>query len=148
MSRWSVLWLWGRKMKVVAALLSGLVFGFGLIVSQMVNPAKVIAFLDVFGDWDPSLALVMGGALVVTAIGYRLVWRAKSPAFETKFHVPETRKIDARLAGGAVLFGAGWGLVGLCPGPALTALSFGGVEVLAFVVAMVVGLVGARVVRA
>jgi uncharacterized membrane protein YedE/YeeE len=128
-------------------LLSGLVFGFGLILSQMVNPAKVIAFLDVFGNWDPSLALVMGAALVVTGIGYRLVWRAKSPAFETRFHVPENRKIDTSLMGGAVLFGAGWGLVGLCPGPALTALSFGGAEVLAFVVAMLVGLIGVKVVR-
>ncbi|MDG1826516.1 MAG: YeeE/YedE family protein [Henriciella sp.] len=134
-------------MKIFAALLSGLVFGFGLILSQMVNPAKVIAFLDVFGNWDPSLALVMGAALVVTGIGYRLVWRAKSPAFETRFHVPENRKIDTSLMGGAVLFGAGWGLVGLCPGPALTALSFGGAEVLAFVVAMLVGLIGAKVVR-
>jgi uncharacterized membrane protein YedE/YeeE len=134
-------------MKIFAALLSGLVFGFGLILSQMVNPAKVIAFLDVFGNWDPSLALVMGAALVVTGIGYRLVWRAKSPAFETRFHVPENRKIDTSLMGGAVLFGAGWGLVGLCPGPALTALSFGGAEVLAFVVAMLVGLIGVKVVR-
>lgn len=134
-------------MKIFAALLSGLVFGFGLILSQMVNSAKVIAFLDVFGNWDPSLALVMGAALVVTGIGYRLVWRAKSPAFETRFHVPENRKIDTSLMGGAVLFGAGWGLVGLCPGPALTALSFGGAEVLAFVVAMLVGLIGAKVVR-
>ncbi|MEQ3745612.1 MAG: DUF6691 family protein [Henriciella sp.] len=134
-------------MKIFAALLSGLVFGFGLILSQMVNPAKVIAFLDLFGDWDPSLALVMGAALIVTGIGYRLVWRAKSPAFETKFHVPENRKIDSSLLGGAVLFGAGWGLVGLCPGPALTALSFGGAEVLAFVVAMLVGLIGGKVVR-
>ncbi len=134
-------------MKIFAALLSGLVFGFGLILSQMVNPAKVIAFLDVFGNWDSSLALVMGAALVVTGIGYRLVWRAKSPAFETRFHVPENRKIDTSLMGGAVLFGAGWGLVGLCPGPALTALSFGGAEVLAFVVAMLVGLIGAKVVR-
>jgi uncharacterized membrane protein YedE/YeeE len=134
-------------MKIFAALLSGLVFGFGLILSQMVNPAKVSAFLDVFGNWDPSLALVMGAALVVTGIGYRLVWRAKSPAFETRFHVPENRKIDTSLMGGAVLFGAGWGLVGLCPGPALTALSFGGAEVLAFVVAMLVGLIGVKVVR-
>jgi uncharacterized membrane protein YedE/YeeE len=134
-------------MKIFAALLSGLVFGFGLILSQMVNPAKVIAFLDVFGNWDPSLALVMGAALVVTGIGYRLVWRAKSPAFETRFHVPENRKSDTSLMGGAVLFGAGWGLVGLCPGPALTALSFGGAEVLAFVVAMLVGLIGVKVVR-
>lgn len=133
-------------MKLISALFAGLVFGLGLIVSQMVNPAKVIAFLDIFGDWDPSLALVMGGALIVTGIGYRLVWQAKSPAFETRFQVPENRQIDTRLVLGAVLFGAGWGLVGLCPGPALTALSFGGVEVLAFVAAMLAGLLGARVV--
>ncbi len=131
-------------MKLISAAVAGIVFGFGLIISQMVNPAKVIAFLDVFGDWDPSLALVMGGALVVTGIGYRLVWQAKAPAFESRFQVPDNRQIDARLMFGAVLFGAGWGLVGLCPGPALTALSFGGAEVLGFVVAMLAGLLGAR----
>lgn len=134
-------------MKTAAALVCGLIFGIGLIVSQMVDPAKVIAFLDVFGDWDPSLALVMGAALVVTALGYRLVLRSRAPAFETKFHVPTNRKIDARLMGGAVLFGAGWGLVGLCPGPALTAVTQGGLPVLVFVAAMLVGLIGARVVR-
>lgn len=135
-------------MKVVAALLCGLIFGIGLIVSQMVNPAKVIAFLDVFGDWDPSLALVMGAALVVTTLGYRMVLKSRAPAFERKFFVPEGGKVDARLMGGAVLFGAGWGLVGLCPGPALTALTQGGLEGLAFVVAMLIGLVGARLLQA
>lgn len=134
-------------MKIISAFIAGIVFGLGLIVSQMVNPAKVIAFLDVFGNWDPSLALVMGAALAMAAIGYRLVWRAKVPAFETRFYVPKASKIDARLLGGAVLFGAGWGLVGLCPGPALTAVSFGGGEVMVFVAAMLVGLLGARVVR-
>lgn len=132
-------------MKIVAALVCGLIFGIGLIVSQMVNPAKVIAFLDVFGDWDPSLALVMGAALAVTGLGYRMVLRSRVPAFERKFFVPERGKIDARLMGGAVLFGAGWGLVGLCPGPALTAVTQGGLEVLAFVVAMGIGLIGASV---
>ena len=107
----------------ISALLAGLVFGLGLTVSSMVNPAKVLAFLDLFGNWDPSLAFVMGGALVVTALGYRLVWRRDRPVFAERFQVPGNRKVDARLAFGAVLFGIGWGLVGLCPGPAISALS-------------------------
>jgi len=111
------------------ALLSGLIFGIGLVLSQMVNPAKVIAFLDVFGQWDPSLAFVMGGALLVTAVGYRFVTVRERPGFDQQFHIPSNRTIDARLAAGSVLFGIGWGLVGLCPGPALAALVVGGVPV-------------------
>lgn len=124
----------------LAALLAGLVFGLGLTVSQMVNPAKVLAFLDIFGDWDPSLAFVMGGALIVTAIGYRLVWRAPKPVFAERFQVPGHRRVDARLAGGAILFGIGWGLVGLCPGPAISALTIGGAEAAGFLVAMMAGM--------
>lgn len=108
----------------LSALIAGLVFGLGLTFSEMVNPAKVLAFLDILGNWDPSLAFVMGAALLVTAIGYRIVWRAERPLFATEFQVPGNRSIDTRLATGAILFGAGWGLVGLCPGPAISALSF------------------------
>ena len=126
-------------MKQLSALFAGLIFGLGLTVSEMVNPAKVVAFLDLFGNWDPSLAFVMGSALVVTAIGYRLAWQRKSPVFETHFQVPSERKIDARLAAGAVLFGIGWGFVGLCPGPAIAALSIGGSSALMFLAAMAVG---------
>lgn len=125
----------------IAALLAGLVFGLGLTVSEMVNPAKVLAFLDLFGGWDPSLAFVMGAALLVTAIGYRLVWSRSAPVFAERFQVPGNRTLDARLAVGAVLFGIGWGLVGLCPGPAIAALTTGGMQAVAFLAAMVAGMV-------
>ena len=125
----------------IAALIAGLVFGLGLVISQMVNPAKVIAFLDIFGNWDPSLAFVMGGALIVTAIGYRLVWTRRKPVFEERFQVPGNRKIDTRLAIGVVLFGIGWGLVGLCPGPAIAALTIGGIKAAGFLAAMALGMV-------
>jgi len=125
----------------ISALLAGLVFGLGLTVSEMVNPAKVLAFLDLFGGWDPSLAFVMGAALLVTAIGYRLVWSRPSPVFAARFQVPGNRSLDARLAVGAVLFGIGWGLVGLCPGPAIAALTTGGMQAVAFLAAMVAGMV-------
>jgi hypothetical protein len=125
--------------KSVSALIAGLVFGLGLTISEMVNPAKVLAFLDIFGNWDPSLAFVMGAALAVTAIGYRLAWRRAAPVFAESFQVPGNRAIDSKLVAGSILFGAGWGLVGLCPGPALTALSFGGPPAWAFLAAMTVG---------
>ncbi|MGA1342173.1 MAG: DUF6691 family protein [Hyphomonas sp.] len=125
--------------KNISALLAGLVFGLGLVVAEMTNPAKVLAFLDVSGHWDPSLAFVMGAALIVTAAGYRLVWKMRQPAFGTAFIVPQTREIDRRLATGAVLFGIGWGLVGLCPGPAIAALSFGGAPAWVFLGAMTAG---------
>lgn len=122
------------------ALLAGVTFGLGLVISQMVNPAKVIAFLDLFGNWDPSLAFVMGAALIVTAIGYRLVWLRPRPVLAENFQVPGNRKVDAKLAIGAVLFGIGWGLVGLCPGPAIAALTIGGVPALGFLAAMAAGM--------
>lgn len=125
--------------KLFSALIAGLIFGLGLTVSEMVNPAKVLAFLDVFGDWDPSLAFVMGAAVLVTAIGYRLAWRRPAPVFSERFELPGNRKLDARLAVGSVLFGVGWGLVGLCPGPALAALSFGGLQAWVFLAAMTAG---------
>lgn len=125
----------------VSALIAGLIFGLGLTISEMVNPAKVLAFLDLFGNWDPSLAFVMGGALIVTAIGYRLVWKRERPVFASSFQVPGNRSVDTRLAIGAVLFGIGWGLVGLCPGPAIAALTFGGKPLLVFLGAMGAGMV-------
>jgi uncharacterized membrane protein YedE/YeeE len=121
----------------LSALVSGLIFGLGLIISQMVNPDKVISFLDIFGDWDPSLALVMGAALIVTAVGYRLVWRKPKPLAADQFQVPTNRTIDKKLAIGAVLFGIGWGLVGLCPGPAIAALLIGGLPIIIFLAGMV-----------
>lgn len=127
--------------KNMSALIAGLIFGLGLTVSGMVNPAKVLAFLDVLGDWDPSLAFVMGAALAVTAIGYRFAWRRPSPVFADKFQLPGNRAIDTRLAVGSALFGAGWGLVGLCPGPALAAVTFGGPPAWTFLAAMTAGTV-------
>jgi len=116
---------------------SGGLFGAGLLVSQMTNPAKVIAFLDIFGNWDPSLAFVMGAALLVTFFGYRLVLGKDKPAHDTKFHLPTSKNIDGRLVGGAALFGIGWGLSGLCPGPAIALSTFGGVNILYFLAGLI-----------
>ena len=124
----------------ISALIAGLIFGFGLIISQMINPEKVIAFLDIFGNWDPSLAFVMGGAVIVTAIGYPIIRRAQSPVFAPDFHIPESQSIDTKLISGAVLFGVGWGLVGLCPGPAITAILIGGMPVAVFILSMAAGI--------
>lgn len=123
----------------IAALVAGIVFGLGLAVSQMVNPAKVLAFLDIAGRWDPSLALVMGGALVVTFFGYRWVLGHDRPVYADTFRLPTARDVDARLMSGAAIFGIGWGLVGFCPGPALAALAFGRLEPVLFILAMLAG---------
>ena len=118
----------------------GLLFGIGLVVSQMINPAKVLGFLDVAGRWDPSLALVMAGAVAVSSIGYAVARRRGRPALNQQLKVPTRRDIDVRLVAGAAIFGVGWGLIGLCPGPALTALAYGKWEVVLFVVAMAAGI--------
>jgi len=129
----------------LAALGAGAIFGLGLAVSEMVNPLKVKAFLDVAGDWDPSLTLVMGGAVMVSFVAFRMTLRLPKPILATRFELPTRRDIDRRLVGGAAVFGVGWGLVGLCPGPALSALIYGDVESAIFVVAMLIGLaVGPR----
>jgi uncharacterized membrane protein YedE/YeeE len=125
---------------LLAALLSGLLFGAGLAVSGMMNPGKVIGFLDLAGAWDPSLAFVMGGALIVTAIGYRLAGARGRPLFEARFHLPTAKSIDLRLIGGAVLFGLGWGISGLCPGPAIAAATTGITDILIFGAAMLAGI--------
>lgn len=106
---------------IISAGLSGLVFGLGLAVSGLINPAKVLNFLDLAGSWDPSLALVMASALAVTFAGYKLVLGLEKPVFEGRFQLPAARDLDAKLLGGAAIFGIGWGLAGFCPGPALTA---------------------------
>lgn len=126
---------------ILAAFASGLLFGVGLIVAQMVNPAKVLGFLDVFGQWDPSLGLVMASAVAVTALGFGLAKRRGAPVIAPRFEIPTRRDIEPRLLGGAALFGIGWGLVGLCPGPALVILPVGPWQVVVFVAAMVVGMV-------
>ena len=124
-------------MKLAASsFVAGLLFGAGLTVSQMTNPAKVMAFLDIFRFWDPSLAFVMIGALITTFIGYQLVLRGKGPIFAERFRLPTRTDIDAPLLVGAALFGIGWGLSGLCPGPALAGLTFNGGNGLIFVASM------------
>ena len=135
-------------MRLVSAFAIGLIFGLGIAVSGMINPAKVLNFFDLAGGWDPSLALVMGGALATNFIGYRLVFRRKAPVLDAAFHLPTARAIDARLLGGSVVFGIGWGISGYCPGGALPALGTGGLDVLAFVAALVAGIILARFLQA
>lgn len=134
-------------MRIVAALVAGLTFGLGLVISGMVNPAKIIAFLDVAGAWDPSLLFVMAAALAVTFVGYRLVLRRDAPMFETQFHLPATTVIDRSLITGAAIFGVGWGLSGFCPGPAITAAALGDLQPYAFIAAMLAGMAARRFVR-
>ncbi|PZX12796.1 hypothetical protein LX81_03503 [Palleronia aestuarii] len=132
-------------MRPALGFLSGLVFGLGLVISGMANPAKVLNFLDLAGTWDPSLAFVMAGATATAFLGYRLVWRRAAPALETAFDVPTSTRIDRPLIAGAALFGTGWGIGGFCPGPAWTALPLLAPGTLIFLPAMLVGLwLGAR----
>jgi len=127
-------------MQVLFAGLCGLVFSAGLAVSGMTNPAKVLGFLDVLGRWDPTLAFVMAGALAVSAAGFALSRRRRRPWLASAFAIPSRRDLDARLVGGAALFGIGWGMVGVCPGPALANLGRGSGEAVLFVGAMVAGM--------
>ena len=132
-------------MKQISALLSGLIFGLGLIISGMANPAKVLNFLDLFGSWDPSLAFVMGGGILVTAPGYAWLTRARSrPFFDSKFRIPQKSDLEPKLILGAAIFGTGWGLGGFCPGPALTALPIAATGTLIFVPFMLIGMWAAR----
>jgi uncharacterized protein len=126
-------------MKNISALIGGLLMGLGLAISGMGDPKNVIGFLDLFGKWNPSLIFVMGGALVVTFIGYKIVMNRPAPLFENGFHLPKLTGIDARLLGGSALFGIGWGLSGYCPGPALISLSQPNVGLIAFLVCFVIG---------
>ena len=128
-------------MRILIALLAGAIFGLGLTVSDMVNPARVLSFLDVAGGaWDPTLAFVLGGAILPMALAWRFA-RGGQPLFGPAYPGPASPVIDLRLLGGATLFGLGWGLVGLCPGPALAVLSLGDWPVWAFAAAMLVGMV-------
>ena len=122
------------------ALIAGMLFGVGLAVSGMADPAKVRGFLDVFGAWDPTLAFVMGGALIPMAIAWRLVPKLDRPLLAPKFTLPTKRDLDPRLITGSVLFGVGWGIAGLCPGPALADLALTPAPAAAFVAAMVLGM--------
>jgi len=125
---------------VLTSLLAGLVFGLGLILSGLADPRKVLGFLDLAGAWDPSLALVMGGAIAVGLIAFAVAKRRTTSLLGLSFKLPTASHIDARLVGGSLLFGAGWGLAGFCPGPALVALGMGEVKALVFVIAMLLGM--------
>jgi uncharacterized protein len=131
-------------MQRAIAVLSGIIFGLGLAVSGMVNPMKVQNFMDLFGTWDPSLLFVMGGGLVTTFLGYRVVMKRRAPLYGEAFHLPANSVIDARLIGGAAMFGLGWGLTGLCPGPAIASLVFGFWPSVYFVLAMATGMLAVR----
>lgn len=135
--------------KVVSAFLIGGLFGLGIAISGMINPAKVLNFFDVAGTWDPSLAFVMAGGLIVALPGYRLVFgRRKAPVLEPTFSLPTRRSIDGELIGGAAVFGVGWGIAGFCPGASIPALGLGYWQVPVFVAAVVAGIAAARVLRA
>jgi uncharacterized protein len=127
-------------MRAALALLSGLLFGAGLAISGMMDPARVRGFLDVAGAWDPTLAFVMGGALLVMAVAWFVQRRMARPVADEAFALPGTRRLDTRLLGGAALFGIGWGLAGLCPGPAIASLTVHPRPAAIFVVAMVAGM--------
>ncbi len=128
------------KRSLLTALLSGILFGVGLAVSGMTQPSKVVGFLDFFGDWDASLGLVMGGAVAVHFIGLRWVLRRPTPMLADHFRLPTRTDIDVPLLLGAAVFGVGWGLGGVCPGPAITALPSGAWQMLLFVVTMALGM--------
>jgi len=133
-------------MKLLSALLIGAVFGIGIAISGMANPAKVLNFFDIAGTWDPSLIFVMGGALITTAIGYRLVFKGrKDPVFEADFSFPTSRIIDSRLVLGSATFGVGWGIAGFCPGGAIPALGLGYQATFIFVATMIAGILIAKI---
>ena len=126
-------------MKKLVALFCGTIFGIGLVISQMINPAKVLGFLNVFGEWDPSLAFVMIGALIISSPLFHLFKNKEKPIFSTSFSISENKEIDKRLIFGSILFGAGWGLAGLCPGPAISSIALLNISSVTFVFSMFIG---------
>lgn len=136
-----------RMSKILFGLLSGLIFGFGLVISGMSNPAKVINFLDVFGAFDPSLIFVMGGAIIVVFFGYRVVLKRKVPFFNERFEIPTRKDVDKKLLIGSALFGIGWGIGGFCPGPSVTAISMGSEGILYFFPSLIIGLWFSKVLK-
>lgn len=128
------------NLKSLVALVAGILFGAGLVVGGMTDPGKVIGFLDLAGKWDPSLAFVMGAAICITLPVFQLMKLRSHPLLDTRFYLPTRTDLDSQLLGGSALFGIGWGIAGLCPGPAIANLSNGTPEVLAFVIAMIAGM--------
>ena len=135
-------------MNKLASLVSGIIFGIGLVISEMINPAKVLGFLDLFGNWDPSLAFVMIGALVVSSPMFHIIKNNKKPVFAEKFDYSNNKNINSKLIIGSALFGAGWGLGGLCPGPAISSIALLNVYSIAFVISMFVGFYLVKVLNA
>ena len=134
--------------KLVSAFVIGIVFGLGILMSGMINPAKVLNFFDIAGTWDPSLAFVMGGGLAVAIVGYQWSLRMqRRPVFEPDFAVPTRRDINWQLVGDAAIFGVGWGIAGFCPGGAIPALGLGHIETVVFVATMIAGIIFARAIR-
>jgi uncharacterized membrane protein YedE/YeeE len=136
----AIYWLEENRMRILMALITGLVFGIGLIVAGMTNPAKVLGFLDLAGRWDPSLALVMAGAILVALPAFRVAARRRQSLLGEPMRLPTATRIDRRLVLGSLAFGAGWGLAGFCPGPALASLTTGAVQPLIFCAAMLAGM--------
>ncbi|XDZ66935.1 DUF6691 family protein [Alphaproteobacteria bacterium LSUCC0684] len=134
-------------MVLFASLITGILFGVGLALGGMLDPSKVIGFLDIFGLWDPSLAFVMGGGVIVSGIGYRLAMRRSKPLFTDAFQLPTSNMIDRPLVIGAVLFGIGWGVSGLCPGPALASALLNPGDGIGFLFFMIAGLALGRVIK-
>ena len=132
--------------RLITALIIGAIFGTGLAIAGMLNPIKVVGFLDIFGDWDPSLAFVMGGGVLVNAIGHRLVMKRKAPVQCATFSMPTSTNIDKPLVIGSAIFGVGWGLAGLCPGPVVASLLLNGQAMLPFFGLMIAGLLVGRIV--
>ena len=126
-------------MNKLVSLFCGIIFGIGLVISQMINPAKVLGFLNLFGEWDPSLAFVMIGALIISSPLFHLLKNKEKPIFSSSFSISNKKEIDKKLIFGSILFGAGWGLVGLCPGPAITSIALLNVSSAIFVVSMFIG---------
>ncbi len=126
--------------RTLSAAFSGVLFGFGLALSGMLDPSRVLGFLDVFGAWDPSLAFVLAGAVAVAAVAAALARTLPRPAFDAQFHLPDNRRIDAKLLAGAAIFGVGWGVAGLCPGPAVASAAIGVAPTLVFLFAMLAGM--------
>ncbi|MFZ9078931.1 MAG: DUF6691 family protein [Alphaproteobacteria bacterium] len=127
-------------LQIIASLIAGTLMGAGLMISGMMNPNKVLSFLDIFGNWDPTLIFVMGGAIFAALPGFWLSRRLTKPLLANNFQLPDKKKFDRRLVGGAAIFGVGWGLVGLCPGPAISAITTGSPQVIVFVISMTVGM--------
>ena len=126
-------------MSKLVSLFCGIIFGIGLVISQMINPAKVLGFLNLFGEWDPSLAFVMIGALIISSPLFHLLKNKEKPIFSSSFSISNKKEIDKKLIFGSILFGAGWGLVGLCPGPAITSIALLNVSSAIFVISMFIG---------